>query len=77
MVLLMTMIINNKVASIIILEKHLCFFKELLIDYFIKRQSCHHIETSGFYMMATLASNELMNFIYNIFFLSKSNRLLK
>ena len=39
------------------------------LDYLIKRQSCHHTETSqlicsanqftGFYMMATLAFNEL------------------
>ena len=41
----------------------------LSCSYFIKRQSCHHIETSqlicsanqliGFYMMATLAFNDL------------------
>ena len=41
-----------------------------------QKQSCHHIETSrlicsanqltGFYMMATLAFNELMNTTHNI-----------
>ena len=44
-----------------------CFFT--VLNYFIKRQSCHHIETSqlicsanqltGFNMMLTLAFNEL------------------